>query len=88
MKKMMCVVLFAMVVSSVALAQDSCRAKALDAAEVQYGDDPMKTEVTTVVTGQKYDVRVGINNPEDGEYDYTVTFPNGCNSAPVVTSTN
>jgi hypothetical protein len=67
---------------------DLCKAGALTAAEAEYGNDPTKTTVTVVEKGKEYKVAVGKNNPEDGEVDYNVTFPNGCNGQPHVQRIN
>ena len=75
----------AMTFTSAAFAHDVCREKALNAAENDYGNDPMKTEVQTITKGSEYHVNVGIGNPEDGEHSYLVTFPAGCDQQATVT---
>ena len=71
-----------------ALAADPCRSAALGAAEDEYGNYPNGTTVKTVEAGREYRVAVGKGNPEDGEHDYYVVFPNGCASKPTVTEIN
>lgn len=68
-----------------AFAADPCRDAALTAAEDQYGNYPNRTYVKTVEAEKEYRVAVGIGNPEDGEHDYYVVFPDGCSSQPTVT---
>jgi hypothetical protein len=65
--------------------RDACTAPALAAAETEYGNDPVRTHVKTLVKSVKYRVTVGIGNAEDGPVDYYVTFPSGCRSTPNVT---
>ena len=67
---------------------DLCRSAALGAAEDEYGNYPNRTYVKTVELEKEYRVAVGIGNPEDGEHDYYVVFPNGCTSKPTVTEIN
>lgn len=68
------------------LASDRCRAPALNAAETEYGNDPVRTRTKVVTKGKKYLVTVGIGNPEDGAHDYFVVFAGDCTkSAPTVT---
>jgi hypothetical protein len=63
---------------------DSCSKAALNAAEDEYGNDPMRTHVKVVEKGKRYEVTVGIGNPEDGAHEYVVTFKDGCSSTPSV----
>jgi hypothetical protein len=65
------------------VSSDPCRAKALNAAEVEYGNDPSGTSVKVLTKGKKYRVTVGINNAEDGPHDYYVTFATSCSSKAV-----
>jgi hypothetical protein len=62
---------------------DPCRAKALSAAQAEYGLDPFRCTISTVSAGEKYKVYVGIGNAESGEHLYYVTFANGCGSEAV-----
>lgn len=84
MKKIVVLGLFSMAISLSAFA-DPCRSAALNAAEEEYGNAPMTTKVKAIVAGREYHVAVGIGNAEDGEHDYNVVFPNGCDSKPDVT---
>ena len=74
----------AMLFATAAFAADKCRSAALGAAEDDYGNAPHKAMVKTVKAGSTYHVAVGIGNAEDGEHDYEITFPNGCESKPAV----
>ena len=66
------------------LSSDKCVTPARNAAEAEYGNDPVRTKVTAVTKGKKYRVTVGIGNEEDGPEDFYVTFPSGCSSKPSV----
>jgi hypothetical protein len=70
--------------SSDDLSSDKCVAPARNAAEAEYGNDPVRTKVVAVTKGKKYRVTIGIGNAEDGPHDYYVTFPSGCSSKPKV----
>ena len=85
MKKFIIFGIVAMSVSTAAFAGDLCRSKALDAAETEYGNDPVSTKVKLIESGSEYHVAVGLGNPEDGEHYYAVFFPDGCKSTPSVT---
>jgi hypothetical protein len=49
----------------------NCSAAALGVAEDEYGNDPMRTDITSR-PNQFYVVTVGIGNPEDGAHTYLV----------------
>ena len=85
MKNLLLLAVVSMTLSTAALAADTCRAIALGAAEDVYDNAPHTTSVKTIALGRDYRVSVGRGNPEDGEHYYNVSFPNGCESAPVVT---
>src|SRR5438105_2572896 len=63
---------------------DPCHAKAISAAENEYGNSPDGTSVKVLTKGTKYRVTVGLHNEEDGPHDYYVVFPSGCSSSPKV----
>jgi hypothetical protein len=61
-----------------ALTSDRCHKPALDAAESEYGNDPMRTRTKVLIKGKKYIITVGIGNPEDGAHDYLIVFSGDC----------
>jgi hypothetical protein len=89
MNKYYCLPLFVVAFGSSAFgASDPCRGNALSAAEDEYkaisGNPHHGTLVNAIKKGEKYEVTVGIGDPEDGAKVYIVTFSNGCNSTPDV----
>jgi Cu/Zn superoxide dismutase len=56
-------------------AHATCKEAARWAAEKEYGNDPVRTQVRTIEEGKEYLVTVGIGNPEDGAHSYRVYFP-------------
>ena len=61
-----------------ALTGDRCHAPALNAAETEYGNDPVRTRTKVLVKGKKYIITVGIGNVEDGPHDYLIVFSGDC----------